>query len=97
MNLWTEYIPADRIDTMLFPRLTAMAEALWTGAEERDFADFLDRLDDHRPVLRSLGVRPGAAARPLVLSGQFDRGRRTVTKWRSPWIPGSPRPWTAAT
>ena len=72
MNLWTEYIPPERVDKMLFPRLAAMAEALWTGADSRDFGDFLDRLDGHGPVLEWLGVRPGAAARPVVISGRFD-------------------------
>ena len=72
MNLWTEYIPAARVDAMLFPRLTAMAEALWTGAEDRDFALFLDRLHDHGPVLEHLGVRPGAAARPVLVSSLFE-------------------------
>ena len=72
MNLWTEYIPAARLETMLFPRLTAMADALWTGAEERDFAAFLERLDAHGPVLEYLHVRPGSPARPVILSGRFD-------------------------
>jgi len=72
MNLWTEYIPPERVDTMLFPRLTAMAEALWTGADVRDFGNFLDRLDGQGPVLELLKVRPGAAARPLVISGRID-------------------------
>ncbi len=74
MNLWTEYIPQARVDTMLFPRLTAMAEALWTGAEERDFPGFLDRLNDHGPVLDHLGVQAGVAARPVVVTGKFDSG-----------------------
>ncbi|MEN8006021.1 MAG: family 20 glycosylhydrolase [Candidatus Krumholzibacteriota bacterium] len=72
MNLWTEYIPPERVDTMLFPRLTAMAEALWTGADNRDFPAFLDRLDRHGPVLDLGDVRPGPAARPVFLDGGYD-------------------------
>ncbi len=77
MNLWTEYIPQDRVDTMLFPRLTAMAEALWTGTENRHFVDFLERLENHQPVLDHLGVQPGAAARPLEISSRFEAVRGT--------------------
>jgi len=77
MNLWTEYIRQPQVDTMLFPRLTAMAEALWTGAEERDFATFLDRLHGHEPVLDHLNVRAGAAARPVIIAGQYDSVRHT--------------------
>ena len=72
MNLWTEYIPPERVDAMLFPRLTAMAETLWTGAKKRNFAAFLDRLHGHGPVLDHLGVRSGVAARPVVISGRYD-------------------------
>jgi hexosaminidase len=77
MNLWTEYIPQSRVDIMLFPRLAAMAEALWTGAQERDFAAFLDRLDGHGPVLDHLGVRSGVEARPVVVTGHHDSGLNT--------------------
>jgi hexosaminidase len=75
MNLWTEYIPQPRVDTMLFPRLTAMAEALWTGSEKRDFAAFLDRLHGHEPVLDHLGVQSGVAARPVIITGHHDPAR----------------------
>ncbi len=74
MNLWTEYIPQARVDTMLFPRLAAMAEALWTGADDRDFAGFLDRLHGHEPVLDHLGVQAGVADRPVVVTGRYDSG-----------------------
>ena len=44
-NLWTEHIDSPRmVDYYAFPRLCAIAEALWTEGE-RDFADFLPRLE----------------------------------------------------
>jgi len=72
MNLWTEYIPPERVDRMLFPRLAAMAEALWTGAENREFPDFLHRLEGQKAVWKRMGIEPGAAARPLVFTGGYD-------------------------
>ena len=65
MNLWTEYIPPERVDAMLLPRMCAMAEALWTGTAGRDYAAFWNRLQRHRPVLAALDAKPGAEARPL--------------------------------
>ena len=76
-NVWTEHIDSPRmIDFYVFPRLCAIAEALWT-AGERDFAEFSDRLDEHLARLDALGVeyrhedgplpwqtRPGIAGRP---------------------------------
>lgn len=55
-NLWTEYIDSPRtLDYFAFPRLCALAEALWT-AGERDYDAFAARLDAHLARLDALGV-----------------------------------------
>lgn len=44
-NLWREYIPdTAHVQYMAFPRLHAVAEALWTPREGRDWNDFQRRL-----------------------------------------------------
>jgi len=44
-NLWTEYIPTpEHCFYMMFPRLEAMAEVLWTSPENKNYEDFLRRL-----------------------------------------------------
>jgi hexosaminidase len=56
-KLWTEYVPTpERAEYMLFPRLCALAEVAWSGPEERDYQDFLRRLDTHRRHFEALGV-----------------------------------------
>lgn len=44
-NLWSEYIanPA-KIDYMLFPRMDALSEILWSPKEHKNYPDFLKRL-----------------------------------------------------
>lgn len=44
-NLWTEYIanPA-KVEYMLFPRLDALSEVLWSPKEKRNYVDFQKRL-----------------------------------------------------
>jgi hexosaminidase len=44
-NLWSEYIgnPA-KAEYMLFPRLDALSEILWSPKEKRNYPDFLNRL-----------------------------------------------------
>jgi len=74
-NLWTEYAPHDVLDRRLFPRLPAMAEALWTAPRERDIPEFLARLRGHRAVWRALGVAPGEAGRPLEITAAYDAAR----------------------
>jgi hexosaminidase len=53
-QVWTEYLPGPKqVEFMAFPRLTALAEVLWTAPERKDYADFLTRLDEY---LRRLAV-----------------------------------------
>ena len=43
-NMWTEHAPQDRIDHMVFPRLSAIAEIGWSPKEARNWEDFSRRL-----------------------------------------------------
>ena len=54
-NLWTEYIPTEqRADYLYMPRLSALAEILWTG--KRDYRSYLERLNIHYKRLDLLDV-----------------------------------------
>ncbi len=44
-NMWTEYMGNTRkVEYMLFPRLSALSEVLWSPKENRDWKDFEKRL-----------------------------------------------------
>lgn len=44
-NLWTEYIKNPRkIEYMIFPRMTALSEVVWSPKEKRNWKDFQARL-----------------------------------------------------
>jgi hexosaminidase len=44
-NLWTEYIKnTKKVEYMLFPRLAALSEVLWSTKENKDWKDFERRL-----------------------------------------------------
>jgi hexosaminidase len=60
-NVWTEYIADEAtVEYMLLPRLTALAEAVWSPPEARDWGSYLHRLKAHLPLLdaRSFNYRP---------------------------------------
>jgi hexosaminidase len=53
--LWTETTETrDDVDSMVFPRLPAVAEVGWSA--RRDWEDFRTRLAAHGPLLTELGV-----------------------------------------
>ena len=61
-QIWTEYLAGPKqVEYMAFPRLTALAEVLWTTPERKDYRDFLSRLAVHLERLSALDV----AFRPL--------------------------------
>lgn len=45
-NLWTEYIsnPA-KVEYMIFPRMTALSEVLWSPLDKKDYTDFKKRMN----------------------------------------------------
>ena len=53
-QLWTEYLPGPKqVEYMAFPRLTALAEVLWSPPGRRNFSDFSVRLEE---FLRRLAI-----------------------------------------
>jgi len=45
-SMWTETVQTEkRADFMIFPRLTAIAEAAWTDASNKDYEDYQRRLE----------------------------------------------------
>ena len=48
-NVWTEYIYTTRdVERMALPRMSALAEVLWSGPSKSDYSDFLNRLSSLR-------------------------------------------------
>jgi hexosaminidase len=55
--IWTEYIPnLKQAEFMAFPRLTALAEVVWSPKTARDFDDFNRRLLEHNRRVDLAGV-----------------------------------------
>ena len=47
-NVWTEYIATTtKVDYMIFPRMTALSEVLWTPADQKNYTDFIKRLKEN--------------------------------------------------
>lgn len=56
-NIWTEYLKTpQQVEYMGFPRMLALAEVLWSRPEDRNYADFLRRLNANLPHLDAQNV-----------------------------------------
>lgn len=56
-SCWSEYMTTlAKWQYMVFPRMFAMAELGWTQPDRKDFTNFKERLDRHKPFLDALRV-----------------------------------------
>ena len=56
-NVWTEYLKTpEAVEYMVFPRMLALSEVVWTPFAEKNYDDFLMRLSSHLPRLDKQNV-----------------------------------------
>ncbi len=56
-NVWTEYILSpEQVEYMIFPRMLALSEILWTKPELKNFDNFKKRLDSYKKILDREGI-----------------------------------------
>ncbi|MBS1602090.1 MAG: family 20 glycosylhydrolase, partial [Bacteroidetes bacterium] len=80
-NIWTEYIPTEnRADYMYMPRMTALAEVLWTG--RKDYDSYQRRLRLEYPRLDAMKVHYRLPDLEGFLSSNVfvDEGRLDIPK-----------------
>lgn len=60
-NVWTEYISdEDTVEYMTFPRLAALAEAVWSSKANKDWPVFKSRLPAFMKHIEAMGNKSRA-------------------------------------
>lgn len=55
--LWTEYIQSNaKLEYMLFPRITALAEMAWTNEDQKDLKNFRERVKGQLKLYKKEGI-----------------------------------------
>ena len=68
-NLWSEFVPTEsHSEYMIFPRLAAMSEALWSEKKNKDWADFSSRLLQQFKRYQVQGINYSESA--FLISGE---------------------------
>ncbi|MFD2597709.1 family 20 glycosylhydrolase [Sphingobacterium corticis] len=85
-NTWTEMIPSvARLEFMILPRLTALAERVWTNKQE--FASYQNRVVEHYKVWQNLGYSfrmpdlQGFAERQVIVNGKATLNVQNPLDW----------------
>jgi len=87
-NIWTEYMPTPQmVDYMTWPRALAVAEITWSGADKKNYADFLERLPAQLAYLDKKGV-PFRIPEPAGLENDVTTEAHTTVTLR-PLVQGA--------
>ncbi|MBK0368295.1 glycoside hydrolase family 20 protein [Flavobacterium agrisoli] len=78
-NLWAEHIDSESLsEYMLFPRLAAMSEVLWSTKESRNWVDFTTRLEKMLQRYDILGINYAKSAYLITPTSRVDLTTKKV-------------------
>lgn len=81
-NVWAEYIPTtSHAEYMIFPRLLALAEVVWTPRERKDREDFKYRVEKHLALLAQKGVNAFRLSDRVDILTEVDTAGRRIKVW----------------
>lgn len=81
-NLWTEYVPTmEHAEYMVFPRIIALSERVWSKKENLSWSDFQYRLLKHYAVLQKLNVNYSRPSDRIEISPviHLEKKKATIT------------------
>lgn len=81
-NVWAEYISTtSHAEYMIFPRLLALAEVVWTPKERKDREDFKYRVEKHLALLAEKGVNAFRLSDRVDILTEVDTAGRRIKVW----------------
>ncbi|WP_029273083.1 beta-N-acetylhexosaminidase [Flavobacterium sp. KJJ] len=78
-NLWAEYLPNTKeSEYMIFPRLAALSEVLWSSKEKRNWNDFTSRLPSLLVRYDYLGINYAKSAYLVTAASTADMAQKQI-------------------
>lgn len=78
-NVWTEYMSTpSHVEYMVFPRLAAMAEVVWSPKENRNWADFSRKMEHHYRRYERLGISYSRSAFQVSVKPEVNSANRSL-------------------
>lgn len=78
-NVWTEYMPVpEQVEYMVFPRLAALSEVLWSPAAQRDWGSFSRRMQAQYARYGQQGVNYSLSAFQVKALPEVDQHNRSL-------------------
>lgn len=78
-NVWTEYMPDYRhVEYMIFPRLAALAEVVWSPKGHRDWGDFSRRMEAQYKRYQKRDINFALSAFQISATPEVNIGNKTL-------------------
>lgn len=75
-NLWSEFVTnEEQSEYMLYPRLTALSEALWTPKEKKSWKEFSEKIPFLFKRFDSMGINYSRSAYAVTAQSELDDNR----------------------
>jgi hexosaminidase len=88
-NLWTEYVPdLKHAEYMTFPRIAALAEAVWSPKEVRNWEDFSRRIQLFMKRYDLMGINYSKSAYKVSVKTEFNAEKKQLAVSLGSELPG---------
>jgi len=78
-NLWAEFVPSnENAEYMIFPRIAALAEAVWTNKALRDWNNFENRINRQFVIYDYMKISYAKSIYTVYITPQPDEGTSTL-------------------
>jgi len=78
-NVWTEYMTIpEQVEYMVFPRLAALSEVLWSPKDTRNWENFLLRMEDQYKRYQKLGINFSRSAYQVIVTPNLDPEKKIL-------------------
>ena len=75
-NLWTEYVKTpERAEHMILPRMLALSEDVWSGTENKNWNDFLNRINEHFKIFDEMGLKYSRGSFDVNITPEFESNK----------------------
>jgi hexosaminidase len=79
-NLWTEYVPTqEHAAYMIFPRIIALSEVVWSNPATKNWAQFQEKLTAHYTLLQAFNINYCRPSNRVDISANIDTAKRFAT------------------
>jgi len=78
-NLWSEYLPTpQQVEYMAFPRLTALAEVLWSPKDKRNWNGFMERMVHQHQRYQNSEINYSLSAYQVNITQNLDTTKNAI-------------------